>query len=128
MTPTGRARTLCAASLVLTALLVLPGSAVAQSVRRVTDGVAVAVGDAQLRLQVCRESIVRVMYARRASFFGRDSLMTIARAIRTGLPNASSAERAVAYSDWLTVVDQLAQHLDGRHAQDEGRIDPKKAN
>ena len=74
----------------------IAGSAAAQPVERLADGVAVAVEGRRLEVRVCRESVVRVVYAPPGPFFARDSLMTVADACRPGAFEVQTGPDAVA--------------------------------
>jgi alpha-D-xyloside xylohydrolase len=78
---------------VLTALAT-PGSPA--GVERLDDGVAVGVGDDRLELRVCREDVVRVLYAPPGAFFGRDTLMTVDDACRPTEWELQSGDASVA--------------------------------
>ena len=69
---------------VATAVLLSSGalSASAQDVERLADGVALAVSGQRLEVRVCRDDIVRVVYAPPGAFFARKTLMTVADACR----------------------------------------------
>ena len=58
------------------------GVASAQTPERLADGVALAVGARRLEVRVCRDDIVRVVYAAPGPFFARQSLAIVAGACR----------------------------------------------
>jgi alpha-D-xyloside xylohydrolase len=59
-------------------VLVLTAASVsAQTVERLTDGIAVPVGDKRLELRVCRDDIVRVAYAPKGAFFARETMTIV---------------------------------------------------
>jgi alpha-D-xyloside xylohydrolase len=61
-----------------------PGAA-AQQVERLRDGVALQVGERRLEVRVCREDVLRVVYAPPGPFFARESLVTVPGACRPTL-------------------------------------------
>jgi alpha-D-xyloside xylohydrolase len=58
-------------------LVLAAAPASAQTVERLTDGIAVPVGDKRLELRVCRDDIVRVAYAPKGAFFGRETMTIV---------------------------------------------------
>jgi alpha-D-xyloside xylohydrolase len=60
--------------------LVTPLVATAQVTETLKDGVAVSVGDRRLEIRVCREDIIRVLFASPGGFFARSSLSVVADA------------------------------------------------
>jgi alpha-D-xyloside xylohydrolase len=73
---TARTHLACAAALVLACA----GRVAGQSLERLADGVALPIGGRRLELRVCREDVLRVMYAPPGAFFRRSSLTTVAGA------------------------------------------------
>ena len=59
-----------------------PARADAQGVERLADGVAVPLGAHRLELRVCRDDVVRVLYAPPGLFFARQSIVTVPSACR----------------------------------------------
>ena len=80
MTQRVRSRSIRGAALLL--LLGAAAAASAQDFERLADGVAVPIGDRRLELRICRDDIVRVVYAPPGGFFARKTLMTVADACR----------------------------------------------
>jgi alpha-D-xyloside xylohydrolase len=72
-----------------------PG-ALGQTVERLPDGVALPVGERRLEVRVCRDDIVRVVYAPRGSFFSRRSLAIVAGACRPSAFEVQTGGDAVA--------------------------------
>jgi alpha-D-xyloside xylohydrolase len=58
-------------------LVIAAAPAAAQTVERLTDGIAVPVGDKRLELRVCRDDIVRVAYAPKGGFFARETMTIV---------------------------------------------------
>jgi alpha-D-xyloside xylohydrolase len=58
-------------------LVIAAAPAAAQTVERLTDGIAVPVGDKRLELRVCRDDIVRVAYAPKGGFFTRETMTIV---------------------------------------------------
>jgi alpha-D-xyloside xylohydrolase len=84
-------------------LLGSAGLARAQRFERLTDGVAVPVGGQRLELRVCREHIVRVVYAPAGEFFSRRSLVTAANAcLPTDFEVQSGPDALALITDRLT--------------------------
>jgi alpha-D-xyloside xylohydrolase len=54
----------------------------AQPPERLKDGIALTIGDKRLEVRVCREDIVRVVFAPPGNFFARSSLSVLAGACR----------------------------------------------
>src|SRR5512145_507879 len=70
-------------SLRVAAWMLLPGALAPASARafdRLADGVALSVGDKRVEVRVCRDDIVRVLYAPPGAFFARKSIVTVADA------------------------------------------------
>ena len=62
----------------LTAVLLAAASlAGAQPVERLKDGIALTVGDRRLEVRVCRDEIVRVLFAPPGKFFARSSIAVV---------------------------------------------------
>ena len=61
----------------LVLVLTAASSVSAQTVERLTDGIAVPVGDRRLELRVCRDDIVRVAYAPKGAFFARETMTIV---------------------------------------------------
>lgn len=83
-------------------LLLAAAPAYAQAPERLTDGIAVPVGDKRLELRVCRDDVVRVVYAPKGPFFARDTDTVVASACRptefevqTGAGSAAVSTRAL---------------------------------
>jgi alpha-D-xyloside xylohydrolase len=64
-----------AAAWAVLSLAATPGFPADPPLTRLHDGVVLAVGDDRLKVQVCRERIVRVLYAPDPGFFARETLM-----------------------------------------------------
>jgi alpha-D-xyloside xylohydrolase len=58
-------------------------SQAADSVERLKDGVALAVGERRLEVRACRDDIVRVVYAPPGPFFSRQSIVPVPDACQT---------------------------------------------
>ena len=58
-------------------LVIAAAPAAAQTVERLTDGIALPVGDKRLELRVCRDDIVRVVYAPKGAFFARETMTVV---------------------------------------------------
>jgi alpha-D-xyloside xylohydrolase len=56
--------------------------AAAQSLQRLASGVAVTIGERRLEVQVCRDDVVRVVYAPPGRFFARESIVRVAGGCR----------------------------------------------
>jgi len=56
--------------------------ALGQGVERLPDGVALKIAERRLEVRVCREDVVRVLYAPPGRFFARESLITVPGACR----------------------------------------------
>jgi alpha-D-xyloside xylohydrolase len=65
------------ASLALLLAATMAQTPPAAAVERLQNGVAVAVGGRRLELRVCREDVVRVLYAPPGPFFARQSIVTV---------------------------------------------------
>jgi alpha-D-xyloside xylohydrolase len=68
-----------AAALALAATILAPFGAIearagASAVEKVADGIVVKVGDALLKIEVCSDDVVRVLYAKDRAFFARKTL------------------------------------------------------
>jgi len=61
-------------------LLAAASIARAQAPERLKDGFALTVGDRRLEIRVCREEIVRVLFAPPGKFFDRSSIVTVPEA------------------------------------------------
>jgi alpha-D-xyloside xylohydrolase len=70
-------------------------SGAGRAAERSKDGVALQIGPRRLELRVCREDVVRVLYAPPGGFFDRKSLVTVADACRPTAFEVKTAADAV---------------------------------
>jgi alpha-D-xyloside xylohydrolase len=68
---------------VILVMLASASAVAAQAPERLADGVALDVGERRLELRVCRDDVLRVLYAPRGPFFARRSLPVVDGACRT---------------------------------------------
>jgi alpha-D-xyloside xylohydrolase len=73
-----------------------PSAWTAQGPERLKDGVALLIGDRRLELRVCRDDIVRVMFAPPGKFFARESIAVVKDACEATPFDVKTANSAVA--------------------------------
>ncbi|MEO8362164.1 MAG: TIM-barrel domain-containing protein, partial [Vicinamibacteria bacterium] len=104
-------------------LLVIAPFAAAQPTERLADGFALAVGDSRLEVRVCRDEIIRVMFAPPGKFFARQSIVTVPDAcrptpfdvaVRNGMATLTTKKltaRVVIASGAVTFLDRQGRTL-----------------